>query len=584
MDGLVALLHLGAFFIVMVSMMTEDLWRKWWNTSLVASGLMVLFALLQLAGIFTINQGGARVDGTFGNAIYLAVYMLVHIFIAGFMLLREKGGQRWVYGSLMVTQTIILYYTATRGAILGLLGGVVVFALLNMKNKEDVALRKMSLGLLLGLLVLVGGFFLLKDSNLVSNSPVLSRFSSLNISELKSQGRYFVWPMAWEGFKERPILGWGQENFSHVFQKYYRPEMYKLEPWFDRAHNIFLDWLVAGGVLGLVLYLSLYAVPVYLLWCGQSKFSFLEKTVFTSLLSAYFFHNFFVFDHLVSYILFFSVLAYVGSRSGDAEYLWEGEVKDDTHDKISIVVIAVLLVSTLYFINVRPIGTNMTLINALNAMQVGDLSLASKEFKDSYRDVYLGQTEASEQIARNSITILTGNIPMEEKNGFFEFVTNTVVEQVNLHKDSARTLLLAGSYMSSIGRFEESLAVLKEANVVSPGKLDVLFEIGSIYINTNKVDEAMAVFEKAYNMAPGYKEAKVIYLIGAIYAADSNLENNLVASLDRKVYVFDDRIMNAYFTNRRFDKVEIILNERKVIDPVNAATYDKYLQELRNQK
>ena len=214
MEGFISFLHLGAFFLVVGSVFKEEHWKNWWNTSLIASFLMALHALTQ----------SGRVEGTFGNPIYLSVYMLFHVFIALFYLMREKeAGWRYFYGVLIVFETFILYRTATRGAILGILGGFVILALLNIRKRA-------SQGLLLGLLLLVGGFFLVRDTNFVKTSPVLSRFSSLSFEEIKTQGRYFVWPIAMKGFKEKPILGWGQENFHEVFQKHYVPEMYNLEP------------------------------------------------------------------------------------------------------------------------------------------------------------------------------------------------------------------------------------------------------------------------------------------------------------------------------------------------------------------
>jgi hypothetical protein len=52
--------------------------------------------------------------------------------------------------------------------------------------------------------------------------------------------------MALKGIAERPVLGWGQENFNYVFNKYYNPQMFGQEEWFDRTHNVVLDWLIAG--------------------------------------------------------------------------------------------------------------------------------------------------------------------------------------------------------------------------------------------------------------------------------------------------------------------------------------------------
>src|SRR3990167_3430280 len=221
MEGYITLLHLGMFFLVISSVFKEVDWKRWWNVSLVASFLMVLYSVLQIIGLKTINQGGVRVDGTLGNAIYLAVYMLFHIFIASLFMWREwkNVALRWVYGLLILSQVFVLYYTATRGAILGFLGGVFVVAVLSIfnKDKDEKMVRKAGIAILLVLAVVMGGFFSLKNAAFVTSSPVLSRFFFFTTKEIKTQGRYFVLPMAVEGFKERPLLGLGQEKFSYVF-------------------------------------------------------------------------------------------------------------------------------------------------------------------------------------------------------------------------------------------------------------------------------------------------------------------------------------------------------------------------------
>src|SRR3989344_4711120 len=104
MEGYVLLLHLGAFFLVIGSVFRELDWKRWWNTSLAASFLMIIYSLFQLAGVAQIHQGSTRVDGTIGNASYLAVYLLVHIFIALFYFVRDKRGSglRWLYGLLIL--------------------------------------------------------------------------------------------------------------------------------------------------------------------------------------------------------------------------------------------------------------------------------------------------------------------------------------------------------------------------------------------------------------------------------------------------------------------------------------------------
>ena len=551
MEGFVTLLHLGMFFMVISSVFKEIDWKRWWNTSLAASFVMVLYCLLQIIGLKTINQGGARVDGTLGNAIYLAVYMLFHIFIAGLFLRREwkSVALRWVYGLLILAQVFVLYYTATRGAILGLLGGLFIVAILNIRNKEDSFVRKTSVALLCSLVILIGGFFLIRNADFVRNSPVLSRFSSLsslNTEEIKRQGRYFVWPMALEGVKERPFLGWGQENFSYVFQRHYSPEMFSLEPWFDRAHNIFLDWAVAGGLFGLLSYLALYLALLFSIWKRNINLSHAEKSILTGLIAAYFFHNFFVFDHLISYILFFSLLAYAHYRNS-GEMFWGKSVAEIQVKSIALPAVSILLVLSLYFVNVKPIIANVFLIEALKSLQTpGEMAKAVEYFKKAHRASRLGRPEVMEHIAANSVTVLMSDISIEEKNAFYSFAKDVILKQTKDLGNDARYELIAGSFLSSVGVLDEALVHLEHARELMPGKQQIYFEIGAAYINKSEPLRALEAFREAYELAPEYGEAKIIYLIGAIYADDRALEEKLIAELPEGVVREDSRILSAY--------------------------------------
>lgn len=107
--------------------------------------------------------------------------------------------------------------------------------------------------------------------------------------------------MAWQGVRERPVLGWGLDNFHYVFAEKYDPAMYAQEQWFDRSHNVFMDWLVSAGVLGLIAYLSLFAIAIYMLWrISPESMTFSSKAVIIGGLVAYLGHNIFVFDNLSS--------------------------------------------------------------------------------------------------------------------------------------------------------------------------------------------------------------------------------------------------------------------------------------------
>ncbi|KND49427.1 MAG: putative O-antigen ligase [Parcubacteria bacterium C7867-003] len=298
MEGFVLIAHLLLYYVVASSILnTRELWNKYINTILFSSAMMSIYGMFQVFGLATINQGGTRVDGTLGNAAYLAIYLVFNIFLCLYMMADSflPKWQKWTYGVVAVIELIVLYFTATRGAILGIIGGLMVTAILVLwKERENVVVKKSFSYLLAGLGLFVIVFFLFRNAEFVKNNQVLSRFSTLSFAEFKTQGRYFVWPMALSGIADRPVLGWGQENFNFVFNKYYDPNMFGQEEWFDRTHNVVLDWLVAGGVLGFASYALIYVALMYYIWRKESTLKTSEKGILTGLILAYIFHNMFV--------------------------------------------------------------------------------------------------------------------------------------------------------------------------------------------------------------------------------------------------------------------------------------------------
>ncbi|MBU2220862.1 O-antigen ligase family protein, partial [Patescibacteria group bacterium] len=312
MDGWVMLVHVFAFFVVAGSIFAKrKLWDKWWLTFVGASALTTLIALFQLAGLGEIHQGGARVDASFGNAAYLAAYLLFTIAVSLWQASRLKGWARYALIALAAVQAFIVFETETRGAILGLVGGsLVVMALMALGSGKRV--QRIALGGVLGLILIIGGFIAIKDTDFVRNDPTLARIASISVKELST--RLTVWNMARQGVMDRPVLGWGQEGFNQVFNTYYEPSMYRQEAWFDRAHNTYLDWLVAGGIPAFLLFVSLL---LYALWSIYRRSETpVERALLIGVLAAYGIQALVVFDNLFTYVPLAAILAYVHGRIG----------------------------------------------------------------------------------------------------------------------------------------------------------------------------------------------------------------------------------------------------------------------------
>lgn len=577
MEGFVLLAHLALYYIVLSSFLkTKSIWNSFINTNIVASLIMVCYGLVQLSGGLQINQGGVRVDGTFGNASYLAMYMVFGIFLSLFMFFTEakEKWQKWFYGITAGLQTVILYHTATRGAILGFIGGLALFGLILLwKERDNKKVRKFAYGIFAGLFVVVALFVAIKDTDYVKKHQVLSRFSTLSPSEIRTQGRYYVWPMAIEGFKERPLLGWGQENFNFVFNKYYDPNLFGQEEWFDRTHNLILDWLIAGGILGLLSYLSIYWAFFYYLWRKNGGFSVYEKGILTAVIVAYVFHNLFVFDNLISYILFFTILAYVhytGTKHTDvSSKFYTKEFKPEILNFVVLPVATLGIVLAIYFVNIPAMSANFTLIEAIRPPGSGDVSQNLNLFKKAFAYKSFGNSEAVEQLTQVTVQIANpqGQAPIEVKQQFFDFTKEKLEEKVASQPNDARYLVFAGSFFNRFGMYEEAKKYLDRARVESPKKQTIYFESGSTYLGLGQPEKMMELFKQAYEFKPEANESRIIYTVGAIYTKDTEVLKKLLPLIDENSLINDARILKAYSDMGDYNSVIFILKKRVEKNP-----------------
>src|SRR3989344_4200363 len=141
MEGLFGMLHVLAFFLIATGVFRKKEWVQFFLVVLVASVGVAFHGIGQLLGLYDIHQGGVRVDANFGNAAYFAGYSLFIIFVSLLFVARVKRGgdvpfarfrtpMQWALGVLASVFLLLLYFNATRGAMLGLLAGLFVTSLL----------------------------------------------------------------------------------------------------------------------------------------------------------------------------------------------------------------------------------------------------------------------------------------------------------------------------------------------------------------------------------------------------------------------------------------------------------------------
>ena len=634
MEGYVTIVHLSFFFLVTSTVFrTKKAWYALINTSLAISVVLGLRAFADydisrsspfiveffkgikyfFLSLFGKTSETVRIAGPLGNSSYLGVYSLLHAFFAGLVLVtlasqkkfREARFKHILYIAIALFNIIVLYNTGTRGSFVGLVAGVFVTALIplgfiifkktNIQEQSIKTIKKVSAVFLIAVLLIVGLLGANKQSDFVQSSSLLSRFSSLitfdikGVLETQGKARTLLWGMAYEGVKERPLLGWGQDNFTYVFAKFYDPKMYAQEQWFDRTHNVFFDWLIAGGLLGLLGYLSLFFAIVYVLWKKTTLnttdmiYDILEKSVLTGLLVAYFIHNVFIFDNLTSYILFFVLLAYVQHMSTAGDDTSKRIQKTETFFDVPAVRTTALIIIVLLFGFVvhgavyKPYMAGRTLITALLRAQpeaakyLGEQDASPERvlelFKKALAYDTFANTEIRERLAEVTPTILNGNKDAELITAYTSLVATEYQNAIKDTPKDPRPYIFLSMYLQKFGLMKESEIYIDQAIALSPTKQSFLYQKGIIQVSLKQYPEAVETFKKAYELETTSKESRVLYALALIYA-DKFAEAKTILADDVSVYT-DQRILEALLEKKMYNQIIEIAQMKITADPTD---------------
>ena len=532
MEGLVMHLHLFAYFLVLSSMFERKHWHTFFALFVVAGFFENIYVMIQHLGYIPSLQGITRVDGTIGNPTYLAAYLL---FVVGFSLLMRLWSQgspwRYWYDFMAVFSLIAMYFTASRGISVGLLGGILVFVMFVLwpRASHIVALRYRygAFGLFVVAMLCAGGLYVFRSSAFVLNSPVLSRVASISLAQ--GAARFKIWAIGWRGFQDYPIIGRGLETYANVFSRYYNPALYNQEPWFDRSHNIILDWLNSAGVAGLFSYLALLgaALVCLLRLVRKNAITLLEGGLLTALLAAYVIQNLFVFDQLATYVSLVALFAYLASTErvvsgavASSAKLFVPELKVMSAAIAGFVLVA-SLATTFYFINVKPIRANLALIDALRRASVGDLLGTVAAYADALDEGPLGRQEIREQLTRFGVAFAGAtNIPDDQKLLALQTILGEAQKNVAENPLDPRGVIYLATFLNRVGLTDAAIQALDRALVLSPKKQQIYFEKAESYFQKNDYVHAIPVLRAAFDLDTRFDTARQNLIAAYILSGD----------------------------------------------------------------
>lgn len=522
--GIFFLLHYLVLFLIASSVFRDKpSWRKLLTFSLFISILVVGSTWWDIAmeKIWK-PAAGTRTGGTLSNPIFYAAYLLFHIPLSLWLIFENrKKFFKVLFLLIFAILSISLFYTLTRGALLAYLGMFFLALILLIFFRRKY--QKLALGTILSVVLFLVLIFTFKTNPLVAKNPILGRLASISPKEVTALTRLEAWKIAWLGFKEKPVLGWGPENYYVIFNKFYNPELLRFsyyETWSDRPHNIVFEILSTSGIIGLLVYLFIYLL---VLWKSvrqikQGRLGLKIALPLLMIFAGYFMQNLFGIDTVSTYLMFFIMLAFAG-------FVLESETSNGFLFDVSLrtkrpVIFAGLLTSLLSLIsiwqwNIEPAYAGYLTAKAASVQTFGDaMNLWQKALDIKTPWSYDAQVEYLKGVTR--LAQKSTNNQFEDIKPLLARGETAAKDLLYSHGQNAYFNYLAGRFYSEWGKFEfkyfdEAEKLFKKSIELSPRRQQLFYGLGRMYLLRGKTEEALKVFEDLVQLDPNVDESHWFY-------------------------------------------------------------------------
>jgi len=533
-EGYLGLLYFYGFFVAALLVFDRRDWFIFFKLSLLVGALLLFYGLSQL-GTFP------RLQSFIGNPAFLAAYYLYLIFGALVLIFLEKDRSwRYLGGIGLLLALVGIFFTQTRGAIVGLLAGVILaivyFAFRGRGLKIGrVELQKISLGLI-GLFLLGLGILLATRESVfwqkvpgVNRLVTISRNDPTVATRLISAGVSINAIRPAENGWERTLLGWGPENFLIAYNKHYNPQYLKYENfWFDRAHNKIFDVLVMNGVLGLIAYLGIWLSILYLLFskprlkADNESVSGSEKSASSRLnpylsgsiiffAAAYFVQNLFLFDQISTYIPFFAFLAFVAYETqmrADKKQIETdiAAISIRQHPYLSALA-GLAAIFFLYFLVTAALIPFYQMVKFTSAIKSGLAQRVYDQADQFSRPYNFAQAELRYRL----LSLMT---PYLKNEGMRPLIDKALaLEEEVLQKEpyDPRKFILVGDIYEGRGNQAKALEYDLKALSLSPRRQELLYNVAVDYAQLGDIPKMEETINRMLNDSPNVPRTKMFY-------------------------------------------------------------------------
>lgn len=541
MLGFFTILHYFVFFIILSGLFKD--WQEWlmaMRIFLIAGSIVMFIGFLQVFfPNLLLNQGSDRVSSTLGNPIYVGGYGLFLSFLASILFFKEKNNfWKIIACSLGFLSLIVTFFSGTRGSMLGLVAGIgvaVIGYIILLKNYPK---TRLGLGILaISVIIIIGLLYNFRKTDFVNNLPAVGRAINTSLTDVKASPRWIAWEISIKSWKEKPVFGWGPNNFFYAFNKNYNPRSLDFgygETWFDNAHNIIMNTLAVQGGFGLVVYIFIFIFSIASLWQNSDlrKDNYHFLVIASSFLVAHLVQNITVFENPTSYLYFMFWLAMVNKLTMNKEPASSADrqltnIKTKVEKNVNvgkvdknlgygvmgfICIVGLLMI---FVFNVQPSRANKMTLKAIRDFnQDPILGLPSVKTALEFSSPHIDDIRSD--IARNSFQIISANQQKIDKNKLqemFQLVYGNLQKNTELHPMDIRNQLTLAQLAQTAYTFDQNIQYIFEAEnylnqalSYSPRRQQIIFSLAAIKAQLNKPGEAVAMLEQTIKDNPRVSE------------------------------------------------------------------------------
>ena len=170
-----------------------------------------------------------------------------------------------------------------------------------------------------------------------------------------------------------------------------------------------------------------------------------------------------------------------------------------------------------------------------------------KAFQSVFSRHTFASGEASEQLIPFAQHVFSDpNASEEVKQETVTFVSQTLEKQIAKTPYDARLRFFYGSLLADFNQKESAERYLKEALALSPRKQQILFQLGSLYLGSERNEEALAIQKQAFDLDQDFPEARKIYALTAFLTGHKDLMKSLLVPAYGSIIVPDSRFAVLY--------------------------------------